>query len=311
MRTLQELVTTTGTAKAANTVELKSEVNGLYVMQQNPKTGKPYRLGDVVEAGAVIVRLENREYENNVQLESKKLQVQVTEKEWEGQKSILEKGGVTEKEVNNAESAFINAKIALENAYITLAKMNVTAPFTGVLVNMPYYTPNVEVASGQVLAGIMDYSKMYVETQFPENVMPKVAVGQSVYITNYNIKSDTLKGRIAQLSPAINEDTRTFSGFIEIENPRLKLRPGMFAKADIVAVQKDSVLSIPKEIVTTRRGSKVVFTVDKATAEERVIVTGISDEKYIEVESGLEKGEKIVVRGYEWLRNRSRVKEMK
>ncbi|MDR1755826.1 MAG: efflux RND transporter periplasmic adaptor subunit [Culturomica sp.] len=311
LRTLQELVTTTGTAKAANTVELKSEVNGLYVVQQNPKTGKPYRLGDVVEAGAVIIRLENREYENNVQLESKKLQVQVTEKEWEGQKSILEKGGVTEKEVNNAESAFINAKIALENAYITLAKMNVTAPFRGVLVNLPYYTPHVEVASGQVLAGIMDYSKMYVETQFPENVMPKIAVGQSVYITNYNIKSDTLKGRISQLSPAINEDTRTFSGFIEIENPQLKLRPGMFAKADIVAVQKDSVLSIPKDIITTRRGSKVVFTVDKATAEERVVVTGISDEKYTEVEKGLEKGEKVVVRGYEWLRNRSRVKEMK
>ena len=59
-------------------------------MQTNPKTGRPYRLGDVVEAGAVIIRLENKEYVNNVQLESKKLQVQIAEKEWEGQKSLLE-----------------------------------------------------------------------------------------------------------------------------------------------------------------------------------------------------------------------------
>ena len=311
LRTLQEFVTTTGTAKAANTVELKSETNGLYVVQRNPKTGRPYQLGDIVEAGAVIIRLENKEYENNVQLESKKLQVQITEKEWEGQKIVMEKGGATEKEVSSAESSFINARIALENAYITLAKMNVTAPFKGVLVNLPYYTPNVEVASGQVMAGVMDYSKMYMETQFPENVMPKIEVGQRVYITNYNIKSDTLKGRISQLSPAINEDTRTFSGFIEIDNPQLKLRPGMFAKADIVTMQKDSVLSIPKSIVTTRRGSKIVFTVEKAMAEERVITLGISNDKYVEVEKGLDKGNKVVVKGYEWLRNRSRVKEMK
>ena len=122
-RTIEEFITTTGTAKATRTVELKSETNGDYVLQTNPKTGKPYQLGDIVEAGAVIVRLENKEYENNVQLESKKLNIQITEKEWEGQKTLLEKGGATQKDVNNAETAYINAKLELENAYITLGKM--------------------------------------------------------------------------------------------------------------------------------------------------------------------------------------------
>lgn len=310
-RTIEEFITTTGTAKATRTVELKSETNGDYVLQTNPKTGKPYQLGDIVEAGAVIVRLENKEYENNVQLESKKLNIQITEKEWEGQKTLLEKGGATQKDVNNAETAYINAKLELENAYITLGKMSVKAPFKGVIVSLPYYTPNVEVASAQPVVGIMDYSKMYLETQFPENVMPKLKVGQRVYVTNYNIKSDTLKGLLTQLSPAINEDTRTFSGYIQIDNPELKLRPGMFAKADVITVRKDSVLSIPKEIVTSRRGNKIVFTVDRSAAQQKVITVGISDDKYVEVEKGLEKGEKVVVKGYEWLRDRSKVKVMK
>ena len=226
LRNIEEYITTTGTAKAAKTIEIKSETNGAYYLQKNPKTGRPYQLGDIVEAGAVIIRLENKEYENNVQLESKKLQIQITEKEWEGQKILLEKGGATEKDVNNAENSYINAKLALENGYITLEKLSIKAPFKGVIVNLPYYTPGVEVASGSVMVGLMDYSKMYVETQFPENTLTKLRIGQQVHITNYNIKSDTLRGILTQLSPAINEETRTFSGYIEIDNPDLKLRPG-------------------------------------------------------------------------------------
>lgn len=310
-RNIEEYVTTTGTAKASKTVEISSESEGDYYLQTNPRTGRPYRLGDIVEKGEVIIRLENKEYENNVQLESKKLQIEITEKEWEGQKVLYEKGGATEKDVNNAKDSYINAELNLENAYITLEKMNIRAPFRGVIVNLPYYTPGVEVASGNVMVGIMDFSKMYVETQFPENAMEKLAVGQNVHITNYNIKEDTLKGTLTQLSPAINEDTRTFSGYIEISNPDLKLRPGMFAKADVVTVRKDSVLSIPKDIIKNRGGGKLVYTVNRNSAEEKVIQTGISDDEYIEVEKGLEAGDKIVVKGYEWLRNRSKVKVMK
>ena len=113
------------------------------------------------------------------------------------------------------------------------------------------------------------------------------------------------------MSPAISTETRTFKGKILIDNDQLKLRPGMFAKADIVTVRKDSVISIPKDIIKNRRGGKLVYTVDRNSAEEKVIHTGISDDKYIEVEKGLEAGDKIVVKGYEWLRNRSKVKVMK
>lgn len=310
-RNIEEYITTTGTAKASKTIELKNETNGKYYLQTNPRTGRPYQLGDIVEAGAVIVRLENKEHENNVQLESKKLQIGITEKEWEGQKILYDKGGATQKDVSNAENSYINAKLALETAYITLGKLNITAPFKGVIVALPYNTPGVEVASGTSIAGIMDYSKMYVETQFPENTLTKLAVGQPVHITNYNIKSDTLKGVLTQLSPAINEETRTFSGYIVIDNPELKLRPGMFAKAEVVTVRKDSVLSIPKDIIKHRRGGSIVYTVERSNAEEKIITTGISDDKFVEVEKGLEPGDKIVIKGYEWLRNRSKVKVMK
>jgi len=58
-RDVRELTTTTGTAKAAKTVEVKSETNGKYELMINPKTKRPYKLGDIVEEGAVIIKLKN------------------------------------------------------------------------------------------------------------------------------------------------------------------------------------------------------------------------------------------------------------
>ena len=70
-----------------------------------------------------------------MQLESKKLQIQITEKEWEGQKILLEKGGATEKDVNNAENSYINAKLALENGccniFLNVSELYVLDPYWG------------------------------------------------------------------------------------------------------------------------------------------------------------------------------------
>ena len=244
-------------------------------------------------------------------MESKKLQIQITEKEWEGQKILLEKGGATEKDVNNAENSYINAKLALENGYITLEKLSIKAPFKGVIVNLPYYTPGVEVASGSVMVGLMDYSKMYVETQFPENTLTKLRIGQQVHITNYNIKSDTLRGILTQLSPAINEETRTFSGYIEIDNPDLKLRPGMFAKADIIVDRADSSIIIPKDVILSNRRRKYVYIVEKNTAKIRNLQTGLEDEYNIEILSGLNVNDNLVVKGFETLKEDAKVKIQK
>ena len=298
-RDVRELTTTTGTAKAAKTVEVKSETNGKYELMINPKTKRP-------------IKLNNKEHENTVSLPTKKMQVDIAKKEWDGQKAVFEKGGATEKDVLNAESSYIQAQTALETAYTELAKLTIKAPFKGAIVSLPYFTPNVEIASGETMVGLMDYSHMYMEIALPENTIDKVKVGQKVLVTNYNIKSDTLSGLVSQLSPAINEDTRTYTGYITINNPELKLRPGMFAKGEIITLQKDSVMVIPKDIVNSRRGgNRIVYTVEQNRAMEKIITVGISDDRFIEVESGLNQGDKIVVKGYEFLRNRGKVKIMK
>ncbi len=310
-QSIEKYINTTGTAKASQEVTLNSEMAGTYRLMKNPATGRSYKLGDRIKAGQVIVRLEDEEYVNNIALDSKKLNLEIASQEYEKQKSLYEKGGVTLRELRNSEVSATNAKYDYENAQVRLSKMSVIAPFTGNIVDLPFYTPGTKVASGQPMVTIMSYDKMYLEINLPEKNISDIQNGQNVLITNYTLTGDTLKGVVAELSPAISIETRTFKGKLNIENSGLKLRPGMFVKADIVVARKDSVIVIPKDIILSSNRGKVVYVVEQSTARERRISLGIENQEYAEIITGLKVNERIVVRGFETLRNDSKVKVIK
>ena len=308
---ISRLINTSGTALATYSTELTAEMSGLYNLQTNPSTGKPFKLGDTMKKGQLIIRLEDKEFENGIALESKKLSLEIAEQEQSKQKALYEKGGVTLSEMRNTEVRVTNARYDLENATFSLEKMNVRAPFDGVIVSLPHHTPQSRVTQGDEMVGLMAYSQMYMEINLPESAIEYVQSNQPVHITHYTLQNDTLRGEISELSPAISTETRTFKGKVLIDNSRLKLRPGMFVKADIVVNKADSAIIIPKEVVFSRRNRKYVYIVERNTAILRDIQTGLEDENNMEVTQGLNENDNLIIRGYETLRENSRVKVLK
>lgn len=306
---ISQFINTTGTAKAIYETALMSEVTGKYNLQTNPATGKPFKLGDKVKEGQVIIRFEDEEYVNGLAIDAKKLNLEISENEYEKQKSLYEKGGVTLRELRNSEVSKTNAQYDFESAEIRLAKMNIVAPFSGVIVELPYYTKGTRVTSGQPMVSLMSYDKMYVDINLPEKNISEVNLGQNVLITNYTITEDTLIGSVSELSPMISSETRTFSGKLLINNPDLKLRPGMFVKADIITAKKDSVIVIPKNIILSGNRGKYVFIVERnSAADDRQIVTGIENKDFVEVVEGLSVNDRLIIKGFETLRDNSKVK---
>ena len=88
----------------------------------------------------------------------------------------------------------------------------------------------------------------------------------------------------------------------------LRMRPAMFAKMDLVVSSRDSALFICMEVFIYRAHDKIAFVVEKGIALERTLEIGLSNRLEIEVLSGLEAEERLVVEGFETLRNRSKVK---
>ncbi|MCA1746701.1 MAG: efflux transporter periplasmic adaptor subunit, partial [Bacteroidales bacterium] len=142
---IEEFIHTTGTVFPMQEVTLLSEMTGKYRLQKNPATGKPYLPGDQVKAGAVIVQLEDEEYYNSLRINSKEVNYEISKQEYAKQQSLYEKGGATLRELKNAEINLINAKYDIESSKINLAKMLVTAPFAGVIADLPYITGGTRV----------------------------------------------------------------------------------------------------------------------------------------------------------------------
>lgn len=308
LQSISQYINTTGTAKAASETVLTTDMAGKYHVMNNPQTGRPLKIGDRVKQGQVIVHLEDEEYVNNIGMESVRLNLEITEDEYNKQKSLFEKGGVTEYEVRNSEISKLNAQKNYQSAVLNLAKMDVKAPFDGVIVDLPYITEGTLVSSGTQVATIMNYSKMFLEINLPEKNISDVVIGQQAFITSYTLTNDTLLGTVSELSPMISTETRTFKGTLQINNPDLKLRPGMFVKADIINAQKDSTIVIPKEIVMSNNRGKYVFVVgNNNTAEQRMISIGLQNEDNIEIVDGLSKNDRLITEGYETLRNRSKI----
>ena len=145
------------------------------------------------------------------------------------------------------------------------------------------------------------------DVKLPEKHLPEITLNQLVQITNYNMAKDTIRGRISQISPIVNADTRTFQSVLQINNDRSLLRPGMFIKAAILSEKRDSTIVIPKETIISRQDGKVVFTVENGIATEKKITTGLENMDVIEVLSGLKVNDRLVVTGFETLRNKSKV----
>lgn len=311
LKPIEEFINTTGTAFPRGEISLKSKITAYYFLEKNPNTGKVWQLGDKIKAGSLIARLEDQEYVNSIQLESKELNLELSESEMKKQESLYEKGGVTLKDMKTSAYNYVNAKTSVQTARLQLEKTKVVAPIDGVIVDLPYYTQSTQIETGSTIAKIMDYQVMYMDVQLPEKYISKIKPGLEVKLTNYTIPEDTIIGNIAQLSPAINADTRTFKGTISINNSEYLLRPGMFVKADIITNHKDSVIVIPKSIILSRQRGKTVFIIDRGVAAERVIETGMENLTDVEVIRGLEKNERVVTSGFETLSNRSKVKIIK
>ncbi|MFO7827055.1 MAG: efflux transporter periplasmic adaptor subunit, partial [Bacteroidales bacterium] len=118
LKSIEKYIEATGTVNPVKEISKRSEMAGKYNLLINPTTGKKYALGDYVKKGDEIIRLEDEEYENNIKINSLKLNLEISKQTYEKQQSLYEKGGVTLSELKNAEINYINSDYNYKDALI-------------------------------------------------------------------------------------------------------------------------------------------------------------------------------------------------
>ncbi|MCA9511951.1 MAG: efflux RND transporter periplasmic adaptor subunit [Myxococcales bacterium] len=197
-----------------------------------------------------------------------------------------------------AESRLAGAQAELGVAERALAEATVRAPFGGMVV-MRKVSLGEYVQLGTPLVELVALDPIEVVFNVAEVDSARVAKGQMVRVEVAPFPDETFAATVDVVSPTIDPATRTLRVKARLENPDGRLRPGLFARADLGIADRRGVAVVSDQAVLQRTDGSVVFTVTPADmrAHRRLIEVGGFREGRIEVASGIGAGELVVVRG--------------
>jgi len=196
-------------------------------------------------------------------------------------------------EVRNRQAILAQRRAELELARQQLADTALLSPIDGA-VGQRQASVGEYLAPGAPVATLVRLHPLRLRVAVSEREATSVQVGQSVRVA---VEGDTAEyvGRVARLSPAIQEQNRTLTIEAEIPNERGLLRPGSFARASIVTQTAQSVVMVPASSIVTFAGIEKVISVKDGKSVERRVQTGRRDGARVEIVSGLAAGEPVVV----------------
>ena len=197
-------------------------------------------------------------------------------------------------EVRIRQGVLLQRRSELELARQQLADTVVTAPIDGA-VSERRTSVGEFLAAGAPVGTIVKIHPLRLRLPVPERDAAGVVVGQPVVVAVEGATGEH-RGRIARISPSIVEQNRTLLIEAEIPNPAAALRPGAFAKADIVVSGAVRVVTVPADSVTTFAGVEKVLTVNKGRTAELRVQTGRRLGEHVEILSGLAAGQSVVQR---------------
>ena len=251
--------------------------------------------GRHVKAGELLVQLDAREIQ--AQLESARAVRQQAEGDLKRYATLLEQKVLSQSEFDTAQAKFRVADAALIEAETMLDYTKITAPFDGVITRK-YADVGDLAAPGKALVDMEDARSLRLEADVPEAVVGRLSLGDKLTVRISALETN-LEGVISEIAPSADPGSRTF--LVKLDLPAVPgLRAGQFGRV-AMPVGEVSALRLPASAVVRRGQMEMVFVANGPHAQLRLVKTGkrIGDE--VELVSGVEAGEKIVVEGADTL----------
>ncbi len=259
--------------------------------------------GDAVRQGTVLAMLDapeiQQQYEQaQAEYAIKKLTFERMSSVWKNNPDVIAK-----QDVDVAEAAATGAKHVVAQRATMLDYTKVRAPFSGVI-TARFVDPGamIQVATNsetQVLPlfTIMDLSKVRVYVNIPQEDVALAKPGCPVTVTLRQYSQKVFKGTITRTTDVLDSTTRTMLAEAHLPNPDHVLQPGSFAEVVVSLKQHPNAVVIPPAALVTEESGKAVFIIEDGRAKKVPVKTGIDDGLEIEIVSGLEGTEQVVVVG--------------
>ena len=257
---------------------------------------------------------------------------------YERQKKLYEENLISEEQLEAAEAQYDiskaqhkailyqieQAQASLQSTLDTLSKTVYNSPIDGIITSLRVEEGEVAIIGtmnnpGTVLMTIADLSVMEVEVEVDETDVIGVELGHRAEVRVDALPDQTLEGKVTEIGSSalqtttVSQESKDFKVVITLENPPVSLKPGLSASADIITAEKKDILAVPISALVLREKEEKekggddeqeegVYVVENSRAKFCPVKKGIMGEMNIEITSGLEEGQEIIVGPYSALR---------
>ena len=292
------------------------------------------RVGDLVKEGQLVAQLEKDELAEGLKeaeaslkvyeatLKGKEAELSYIKRKLERSKILFEKDLIARETVDTLDTQVLSAVAQVEltkaqmaqmkarfvNSRIRLKYAEVVSPFAG-YVSKRFVDRGALVNSGTPLVSIVDISSVKVDISVVEKDYRKISRGQLASVTADAFPGRRFQGRVARIAPVLDQETRTGEVEIELPNPAGNLKPGMFARAEIVVQRRRGVLLVPEGAQVRTPKGYGVFKVSKKGSKVKLVSvkTGINHKGWVEIEGSLQPEDRVVTLGSNLLRDGQKV----
>ena len=287
-----------GSLKSRQSVMLRPEVGGR-ITQLN------FHDGQRVRRGQVLVQLDDQL--PRAQIQQSRAELSIAQANHKRNQELVAQGFISQRSVDESAANLEVAQAKLALAQATAQRLKIVAPFDGIAgirgVNVGDY-----LKDGADIVNIEDLAAVYVDFRLPERLQSKVRPGQTAQVTFDALPGVRYAALVQAISPQIDADGRAIAVRGCIDNRRLQLRPGMFARVTTVFSERSDALVVPEEAIVPDGSSPYVLKVvegkepgSKVTRRTPVQL-GVRSPGWVEVLDGLSAGDLVVTAGQQRIR---------
>jgi membrane fusion protein (multidrug efflux system) len=252
--------------------------------------------GDRIQKGGKLLELDMESVVTRV--DEARARYDQAVKDYERTKKLYEEEIVSKGQLDNAKTLLDTSKAALDAVGVSLNDGSLTSPINGILDRL-----NVDqgeyINPGQTIMKIVNINKIKVELPVPEKDILYFKKGQQVTIEMEDTKGEKqeFSGTIDFVSITAESATRTYLVKVVVNNPNHILRPGMIVRAHLVRRNIEEAIAVPFFTIIDREDGKAVFVIEDGVARVRPIEYGIFQRGIVEIRSGLEIGDQLIIVG--------------
>jgi RND family efflux transporter MFP subunit len=280
-----ENVVATGTLEAADFLTLVSETQGRIIKIYKEK-------GDRVSVGDVIAKVDDEVISANVlTAEANYLQFQ---KDVERLTRLSQENAVTKRDLEQTTIGLKKANADLINARKALNNTSIKAPISG-YINNDFITVGQFLGGGSPVCEIVNNNTLKLNVKVSEREVYKIKIGQGVSVSLSVFPNKKFTGKITAIAEKADASMK-FNVEITLNNSGSVLKSGLYAEAELPVKNSETII-IDKVAIVGSMENPEVFVNQNGKAVKRTLVIGQSNNKKVEVLSGLSEGEQVIVSG--------------